>query len=327
MRALVLFPIVLIACGGNSAGGSAGSDLSDASTDDAVYAFADAPSDSFIDSAKDSAADAIADAVDACPIGALCEHHNEFGTCKGLVKECAIGTGAPGCDAPVPKPETCNQLDDDCNGVTDDNLCEDGDPATTGYCIGSQCAQKPACDDGDACTTDTWQNGACAHSPGSGCSIGGVCHAAGELDPQNACNVCNPLQSKTSFVAQEGLTCDDGDACTLSDACHKGKCQGTALACPSTGCGTASCVAGKCVASGTTGVCKPGDVGTCADPCEEQLCGANCQWQACAIKASAKCVYKSGTNHQCCAAGSWQFCSKLTCDWYPCQADPQSGCP
>jgi hypothetical protein len=306
MRAWLMIPIVLMACGGNTTGSSFA-----ATPDSGIDAVADSLADSAPDSTADSSAidaSAIDTSAVTCKVGAPCEHHNEFGTCKAIIKECPAGGGVGLCNAGTPKPEICNGQDDDCNGMTDDNLCEDGDPATTGYCDGTVCAQKPVCPD---------------------CAIGNACIAAGSLDPGDKCKVCNPMQSKTSYVAQAGLTCDDGDACTTGDVCSKGKCAGTAMDCSSQAgaCGAASCVGGKCVVSGGAGVCKPGDVGTCADPCETRICGTDCQWQACGLKAGASCAYKSGLNHQCCAPGSWQFCSKTTCNWYPCQADAASGCP
>ncbi len=303
MRSWLITCVILSACG---AGSPAGGAIADVSLTDI--------------------ADVSLDTADSCSAGAPCPLHNEFGTCSGVT---VCGGGSATCSGAAPAPETCNQKDDDCNGLTDDNVCEDGDPATTGYCVGSQCAQKPACDDGDACTADTWTGSGCTHSAGGGCSIAGVCQQAGTKAPGDPCKVCNPLQSKTNWVSQPGLTCDDGDACTTGDACSDGSCHGTPLDCSSQGtaCGAATCVAGKCVVSGSGGACKPGDVAACSDPCQTNTCGADCAWQGCALKAGAKCAYQAGNDHQCCAKGSWQFCSKTTCDWYPCQADTQSGCP
>ena len=263
-----------------------------------------------------------------CTVGEACSAHNEFGTCNGTIKACTAGQAT--CSAAAPGPEICNQSDDDCNGVTDDNLCEDGDLCTVGICVGKDCAQKWLdCDDGDACTADTCSGGACKHAPNAGCNIGGQCVSAGTKNPKDACQVCNPLQSTSAWVSQNGLACDDGDACSTGDVCTGGVCKGKAMDCSGAGtaCGAATCSKGKCVPAGGGGVCKPGEVAACAEPCDENVCGADCQWQGCAQKASAKCEWKSGNNHQCCAPGSWQFCSKNTCNWFPCQADAKSGCP
>ncbi len=313
MRGWAFFFVMFTACGSSTTtgGGDVASGAPDVWTPDT----------------RDATGDSGEDASSTCQVGGTCKKQTEFGQCSGTVSACE--NGQPICDAPAPTAETCNQKDDDCNGITDDNLCEDGDPCTTGVCVGVKCAQKPLCDDGDACTTDSCTAGTCSHGSGSGCTIGGTCIAAGSKDPQDACKVCNPLQSRTSYVAQKGLTCDDGDACTSDDACTDGKCVGTPIDCgnQSDACGTATCVNGKCVKAGGAAACTPGDIATCAEPCEQNVCGKDCQWQGCALKAGATCAWKSGTNHQCCGKGGWQFCSKATCNWYACQVDPQSGCP
>jgi hypothetical protein len=84
-----------------------------------------------------------------------------------------------------------------------------------------------ACNDGDACTqADTCQAGACVgHSPVV-CVAADQCHAAGTCNPTTGtCN--NPSKP-------DGSTCNDGDACTLTDTCQAGVCTGSA---PSPTCG------------------------------------------------------------------------------------------
>lgn len=50
-----------------------------------------------------------------------CSVTTEQGSCSGL-KTCSGTTGWSACNAPVPVEETCNGLDDDCNGVPDDGF-------------------------------------------------------------------------------------------------------------------------------------------------------------------------------------------------------------
>ena len=52
-----------------------------------------------------------------------CEETNNLGTCVG-VQTCHPPGGFDACSARVPSEETCNALDDDCNGQTDENLGE-----------------------------------------------------------------------------------------------------------------------------------------------------------------------------------------------------------
>lgn len=68
------------------------------------------------------------------------------------------------------------------------------------------------------------------------------------------------------------------------------------------------------------GDCNPGDVVGCAEPCEEQVCGADCKLSACQLKAGAQCKWNGGTVPNCCGTDAWQFCNKTTCQWFPCEA-------
>ncbi|MFH1531642.1 MAG: MopE-related protein, partial [Pseudomonadota bacterium] len=49
-----------------------------------------------------------------------CEASNEYGTCAGQV--ICLGAGGSYCTAPSPLPETCNGLDDDCDGGIDEDF-------------------------------------------------------------------------------------------------------------------------------------------------------------------------------------------------------------
>lgn len=51
-------------------------------------------------------------------LSTTCYLENEFGTCFGQ-RHCTED-GLTQCDAPEPLPETCNEVDDDCNGLVDD---------------------------------------------------------------------------------------------------------------------------------------------------------------------------------------------------------------
>ena len=85
----------------------------------------------------------------------ICENVNDFGRCYGR-QTCDPEIGWGDCSATIPAPETCNQIDDDCNGFTDDipglgELCEreadiDGRPiACSGRLICTADSESPIC--------------------------------------------------------------------------------------------------------------------------------------------------------------------------------------
>ncbi len=264
---------------------------------------------------------------------AKCKTTNEFGTCDGGSYVCKDGKQV--CSAPDAKPETCNGYDDDCDGKTDEGLCDDGNPCTIdtcntdgscknfqppnagcddgdacttqdkcidGKCVGgaqqicddqNPCTMdvcdvikgciktaadvgKPCVDDGDPCTTDACDaTGKCTHTTQSGiCTINGQCVAAGSIDPSNPCKVCNPLQSKTAYVLQNGLSCDDGDTCTVADKCSAGICKGKAMDCSglSGPCTQGLCSQGACLSAPKPGPCEDGNACTSGDTCVSGQC-------------------------------------------------------
>ncbi len=160
-----------------------------------------------------------------------CTTTNEFGTCEG--KRVCEDEGLSTCDAAQPVEETCNGVDDDCDGDADEpkqvggdyvNLCDDGNACTKDQCQGQAgCGHEPLtegeCVDGDACTIgDHCEDGVCKGLP-------------------IACNDFNAC-TDDSCDGKGGCTnepnhdpCDDGNPCTVADACSQGKCQGYDVQC------------------------------------------------------------------------------------------------
>src|SRR4029077_6422936 len=90
----------------------------------------------------------------------------------------------------------------------------------TGVCSNPTKADGTACNDGNACTrTDTCQGGSCVGANAIDCSASDQCHQAGTCDPATG-SCSNP-------TATDGTPCNDGNACTQTDACHGGLCTGT----------------------------------------------------------------------------------------------------
>ena len=99
-----------------------------------------------------------------------------------LTLDCDAMPGAPG-------DEVCNGVDDDCDGLVDEDApCDDGDPCTTGdVCSDGACVGGApiGCDDGDPCTDD-WCDGGCQHADNDACA----CSQSLEIvsDPQTWAN-------------------------------------------------------------------------------------------------------------------------------------------
>ena len=200
------------------------------------------------------------------------------GQCLG-VRSCQAG-GLTACSASV-QPETCNGLDDDCDGQIDEGLCDDNNTCTTDTCSAASlaCQHTPtigSCDaDGNACTQ------------GDQC-VGGNCTPGGFLpcDDGNPCttDACDPASGCTA-TASDGLPCTDGDLCTVGDHCVASACQpGKGKNCADENpCTNDSCDAktGQCsntaVASGAS--CDDGSACTVKDVCANGSCagtGVDC---------------------------------------------------
>ena len=179
--------------------------------------------------------------------------------------------------------------------------CDDGNPCTSDKCVaGFGCVytpnESPCTADTDPCTDDVCLGGACVAKPAASvCKIGGTCVGAGVKADANPCLVCDPATDSKSWTLLVGLKCDDGNACTVLDACTDGQCTGDVATCfdnnvctadscaPLSGCLFKAvsdncdddsactlddkCIAGKCLGT----VLEPQD---CADgnPCTDDGC-------------------------------------------------------
>ena len=160
-----------------------------------------------------------------------CEVSNESGICSGK-RICTAG-GLTACDAAVPAEETCNGVDDDCDGEQDEPVlvegkyvegCDDDNECTLDSCKGTEGCEhvvlnQGECVDGNACTIgDHCEEGACVGLPI-------VC------DDDNPCtdDFCDDLGGCSAQFNQS--PCDDGDPCTVADQCGEGECSGFAVDC------------------------------------------------------------------------------------------------
>jgi hypothetical protein len=108
-----------------------------------------------------------------------------------------------------------------------------------------------------------------------GCSIEGECVAAGEVNPDNPCQVCAPTLDTAGWSSNEGQACDDGLFCTTLDVCVAGSCVGAARECDDgIACnGVTVCVEDQSSCSPSQNQCNDGalcdvQTGTCVMTCE-----------------------------------------------------------
>src|SRR6185503_14569356 len=185
--------------------------------------------------------------LDQCHIAGTCDPGT--GLCSDPTK--ADGTSCTDNDA-CTQSDTCQLgtcVGDSPVVCTAKDQCHD--PGTcdssSGLCSDPAKPDDTACSDNDGCTqTDTCQGGVCEGANPVLCVVKDQCHLLGECD--STTGMCsNPIKDNDT-------PCNDGDACTQTDLCQSGMCQGTdPIVCtPLDACHVA-------------GACDPGS-GDCTDP-------------------------------------------------------------
>ncbi len=208
----------------------------------------------------------------------------------------AIDTGD--CKPTVPPTEKCDNIDNDCDGETDNGACDDDNQCTDQKCDSVKGAagedgcsyslpSGTPCDDGSKCTTDdACTNGICAPGAKKQCDDGNSCTI-------DACKADTGLCS--SQYLGDGKFCNDGKTCTNNDTCTGGVCVGKATAncddanpCTVDDCNDAGACShtpkdgllcndnNPCTAKDacTFGACIGGDLTVCDDskPCTNDFC-------------------------------------------------------
>ena len=209
-----------------------------------------------------------------------CYRENSNGRCEGF--RLCDGDALQPCSAPMPGFESCNRVDDNCDGQTDEGFCDDGNPCTEDVCdpdADGACSNPwealdgvPCDADQDGCTVaDACLSGACAPGGPADCS---------HLDGQCAVGACQTGGAEVFTCVKDllpnGTTCEDGDLCTQGDACDTGVCaMGLPLQCDDDNVCTAdSCDpdTGGCRFDPVDGACDDGDACTVGDVCAEGAC-------------------------------------------------------
>ena len=177
----------------------------------------------------------------ACDDGNPCTlgDHCSSAVCKA--------TSTLGCDDGNPCTADGCTPDDGCLHLPAEGSCNDGDVCTINdSCVGGECSGgvELNCDDGDPCTEDACAEGlGCLHNPltdvecddSDPCTVTdscvvGECVGSGELACEDG-DVCTQnlcvAEVGCVFPPDNGVACDDANACTLVDVCADGQCFGT----------------------------------------------------------------------------------------------------
>jgi Notch-like protein len=162
----------------------------------------------------------------ACTDGETQPCGNSNPPCKQGKKTCVSGQWSATCEGEVkPGTETCDGVDNDCNGTPDDG----GDRLCTGgnHCAGAQ--KCVACiDDGDCASSDQCKQAMCASgacrstnkADHTGCQTGSI---AGICSSGTCISGCINASDCNSAV---GETCS-GNQCIVPPRCGNGKLEGS----------------------------------------------------------------------------------------------------
>ncbi len=236
---------------------------------------------------------------DSCDSATGCTYTNNSAACddgdactSGDVCSAGVCAGTPiTCDDSNPCSDDSCDPSSGCVFTPNSAFCDDGDACTTSdVCSGGLCTGTTiTCDDNNNCTDDSCE-------PASGCVFNPNTALCDDSDPctvndfclsgtcQGVPKDCDDLDPCTDDSCAAGTgncqhlpntaSCDDGDACTTSDACADGVCSGSAISCNDGNiCTDDSCDSALgCVFTPNSVGCDDGDVCTMNDACDQGSC-------------------------------------------------------
>jgi len=249
----------------------------------------------------------------------------DSGTCVGICRpgnqlcitdNCPTPTLGPCFGQVGPREEICNCLDDDCNGLTDDDVvCSNGAP-----CLGCNCASP--CDPSDEfpCPVGRICSGNCGGEEPYFCMPDpclGV-HCESGFACQNCTGECLDLCAGVECGEQVccgGWCCEDWEACEMQDdgmlACVDASCTNDRLGCPEGQvCENHHCVSDPCedVRCAEDEACRDGQ---CLAVCP--VCNADERCE------EGRCVPDECAGVECSLAN--MICCEGRCNYDPCVAE------
>lgn len=178
--------------------------------------------------------------TDPCDDGLFCTENDvcSAGSCDGTARNCA--------DENSCTTDSCDDETDACVHVNNTDPCGDGNACTSDdVCADGICAGVVTvlCDDKDPCTDNVCDtdSGNCSNpyntvpcDDGNACSTGDTCDGGKCLGVAVPCDDKNPCTTDSCdekdgqcIHDNNSSECDDGDVCTIGDACEGGLCTGT----------------------------------------------------------------------------------------------------
>jgi MYXO-CTERM domain-containing protein len=210
------------------------------------------------------------------------------GICAGGTTQCANGGMDIKCRQDIqPRPEVCNLLDDDCDGIIDNpdapGLCPTGQVCDQGVCVDLcstgefPCPPPTVCDQSDGlCKDPACMNVTCGSDQTCyhGLCIGGCDDVV--CPPGQVCRIGNCVDPCAGITCGDGQVCEGG-ACLAKCGCRDcpaGKTCSSDGTCVDTGCDKVKCTAPE--------VCVQGQ---CHDGCDGVHCpsGQMCTQGECAL--------------------------------------------
>jgi hypothetical protein len=205
------------------------------------------------------------------------------GVCAAGLNECVTGTTLKCKPTVTASPEVCDGLDNDCNGMTDDNApCPNNQVCDRGICVPPCSNTEFPCAPGDTCVAGLCVEKACESVS---CAAGQTCKGGVCAGP------CDGVKCPSGQVCRVGrcvdpcatVTCDSDRVCEGGVCVPSCKCAGcaTGKTCDTSGhCLDSGCVGKTCAA---TELCS---AGTCTDRCAGAICPSDqmCTGGACVAK-------------------------------------------